>query len=394
MKLDPRAILASSVTIADRLRATKGRPTGFDYLRAFLAYAVVCWHTIVISYGLFFQNQVWNSSFRPIPAAILPMFFALSGFLVVGSLERSKTVLGFLLLRILRIFPALIAEVTLSALVLGMIMTSEPLSTYLSSPMFHRYFLNLIGDIQYLLPGVFDSNPNAHVVNGQLWTVPFELECYIVLALLWAMRIVRFEIVIIVAVSLAQIAFAGRAFLGGEVIESTVPGRVLVLVFLCGVALYCLRSRLPWNPTLFFVAAITSIVLLFIPRGSYFVAGPIAYVTVYVGLLNPKKPWVLEGRDYSYGIFLYGFPIQQTIAALGPWTHHWYVNLLLSSPLILMFSAASWHFLERPALQLRSYVGKAEGYWMRGKIELAARWRRAVSRPEVKTLRPGGRNLV
>ena len=67
------------------------------------------------------------------------------------------------------------------ALILGTLLTTLPLGEYFAHPMLHSYFLNIIGDIHYFLPGVFDQNP-SHRVNGQLWTIPFELECYIVLA--------------------------------------------------------------------------------------------------------------------------------------------------------------------------------------------------------------------
>jgi peptidoglycan/LPS O-acetylase OafA/YrhL len=79
--------------------------------------------------------------------------------------------------------PALTVEVLLSALVLGPVLTTASLENYFLSADFRLYFLNILGDIHYHLPGVFLSNP-VTVVNGQLWTVPWELVCYIVLAAL------------------------------------------------------------------------------------------------------------------------------------------------------------------------------------------------------------------
>jgi len=112
------------------------------------------------------------------------MFFALSGFLVAGSLERSKTTLTFIGLRLIRIYPALAVEVALSAFLIGMAVTAFPLVTYFQDPLFLKYLLNVIGDIHYNLPGVFENNPVPKIVNAQLWTVPVELMCYVALTVL------------------------------------------------------------------------------------------------------------------------------------------------------------------------------------------------------------------
>ena len=115
---------------------------------------------------------------------ILALFFSLSGFLVTASLQRCKSLISFLGLRVLRIGPALAVETTLSAIIIGSIFTELPLAQYVADPKLHAYFLNIVGDIQYELPGVFLHNPMPDVVNAQLWTVPYELWCYVVLALL------------------------------------------------------------------------------------------------------------------------------------------------------------------------------------------------------------------
>jgi peptidoglycan/LPS O-acetylase OafA/YrhL len=112
---------------------------------------------------------------------ILPMFFALSGFLVTGSLFRTRTLTEFIALRLLRLVPALAVEVTLSAVVLGALFTSLPIGQYFSDPAFWKYFLNIAGRIHYSLPGVFQDNP-IPIVNISLWTIPYELEWYLISA--------------------------------------------------------------------------------------------------------------------------------------------------------------------------------------------------------------------
>src|ERR1700691_2724048 len=83
-------------------RMNAGRTPGFDYLRIGLAVGVVCVHSVVTSYGPAGEG-IWSGPLRPLVAAILPMFFALSGFLVTGSLLRAKTLTEFVTLRGLRL---------------------------------------------------------------------------------------------------------------------------------------------------------------------------------------------------------------------------------------------------------------------------------------------------
>ena len=89
-----------------------------------------------------------------------------------------QTLKDFLLNRSIRIVPALAIDIFVSALLLGPLLTTKPLPEYFSGKEFSHYFLNIIGFIHYELPGVFDSNPFAHQVNGSLWTVPYEIGCY------------------------------------------------------------------------------------------------------------------------------------------------------------------------------------------------------------------------
>src|SRR5271170_1656034 len=135
------------LTLQQRLEQTAHRPSGFDWMRIGLASAVALFHAFHCSYGA--AGVQAPIGFRPAIGLILPMFFALSGFLVAGSLERSRTVVTFLGLRVVRIVPALMVEVVLSALVLGPLVTTDDLRTYASNPAFYTYFLNIVGDIHY-----------------------------------------------------------------------------------------------------------------------------------------------------------------------------------------------------------------------------------------------------
>jgi peptidoglycan/LPS O-acetylase OafA/YrhL len=343
--------------LADRMSRAGGRPSGFDYLRVCLALAVVGWHSLVVSYGTDFQARFLAGPWRPAPALILPMFFALSGFLVAGSLRRN-TIASFLALRALRIAPALAVEVCVSALLLGPLLTQLPVGEYFSDQRFLVYPLNIVGDIHYFLPGLFDNNPFPFYVNAQLWTIPFELECYVALALLALVGICRAPGPLLCATVTLNLVWAAEDLARGgwATAGSIVPGHVLPLCFLAGVVLYMFRDRVPFRFSWCAAAFALSLVGLSLPGGDYLVAFPVAYLTVAIGLLNPRKRWLVGWGDYSYGIYLYGFPIEQLVASRGAAFQHWYIVLALAVPLTVGLAALSWNLVERPILGLRRHA--------------------------------------
>ena len=285
------------------------------------------------------------------------MFFALSGYLISGSIARTKHIYEFLTLRFVRIFPALVVEVLLSAFVLGLLFTTVPVSDYFQSPLFRLYLHNLWGDVHFLLPGVFDYNPTTWV-NGSLWTIPYELQCYVAITLLWLVGAIRTRTWLLIIVIGYQVAIPLRNLLRGNFIKWDVqlPGRMLVMSFLYGVLIYAYRERIVLRWWMCVVAFIASLALVTSVYTSYLVALPAAYVTVYLGLTNPRKIPVLMDGDYSYGIYLYSSPIQQAVVALFPAYRVWWFNLAVSIVPFCRFAAFSWHIIEMPILQRRKAI--------------------------------------
>lgn len=336
------------------MTATKGRSTGFDYLRIGLAISVIGAHTTAISYGRAIDAMMWNGPQRALDHMILPMFFALSGFLVAGSLERCPTLISFYGLRILRIVPALAVEVVLSAIVFGPLLSSYDLVAYFSSAEFWRYFLNIVGYIHYVLPGVFEHNPMPRIVNGQLWTVPFELQCYLALGALAIAGVVKSRRMLLGVVIAGQAIWAAEAIQRGSVgATNGASGALLILCFLAGVLFFLYRDKIVLTRPMFAASCALCGGLLALPHGTYYVPLPATYITVYLGLLNPPKVPYLFSGDYSYGIYLYGFPIQQAFASLGPWTRHWYLSLVVCLPAAFVVAYLSWNLVEKPTLALR-----------------------------------------
>lgn len=348
-----------------RLAETKGRPSGFDYLRIGLALAVIAAHGAITTGGQAADFHLWAGPLRPVLRAILPMFFALSGFLVAGSLERCRTLVSFLGLRVIRIYPALIVEVLLSAFIIGLSVTTLSTPAYLADPEFHRYLLNATGDIHFVLPGVFTDNPYPRTVNAQLWTVPYELGCYITISALALIGVVRrpyLAPLAAVAICVLHLGYRVIEHHGGSLyMLGGLPGALLIVSFLVGISLYLYRERVIWDGRLFGASAVLAAVLLtFLPGGEYPAVFLLGYMTVWLGLTNCRRLAIIRGADLSYGAYLYGFVIQQLFAFLVPQGRFWWASILVCIPCALLFAAASWHFIEKPALKLRKPLMRLE----------------------------------
>jgi peptidoglycan/LPS O-acetylase OafA/YrhL len=295
------------------------------------------------------------------------MFFCLSGFLVAGSIERQKTLIAFLGLRVIRIYPALVVEIFLSALLIGPLVTAVSLSQYFTGPLFFRYLLNSTGDISYYLPGVFLHNPYARIVNSQLWTVPFELLCYIALSVLVALGLKKHRVFLPIALVGFLIAVAIKRLVTSHGLDTpeVETGSYLVAYFLGGVCTFFYRDRIPYNVSLIVLALALSFALMaYLPGGDMPAAFILPYFTVGLGLTNFRRIAFIGFADFSYGIYLYGGVIGQLMIDRFSWSHQWYINFALTLPVTAVFAMFSWFAVERPALSLKSHVGYLERMWI------------------------------
>jgi peptidoglycan/LPS O-acetylase OafA/YrhL len=97
-------------------------------------------------------------------------------------------------------------------------------------------------------------------------------------------------------------------------------------------------------------------VLMFSYRTVYIYPLMLTYITVFIGLTNIPSNALLRSGDYSYGIYLYGFPISQMLVASAPALQNNLFGLLSASVLVTgMFACFSWHFIEKRFLRLRKY---------------------------------------
>ncbi len=335
--------------------AADGCPSGFDYLRLTLALLILTAHSSKLMNGSVVPaHGLWRIG-GALVEFLVPMFFALAGFLVAASADRNASITTFLGLRILRIFPALWVEILAAALVIGPLLTNLPLGDYLHDPKFARYFLNLVADVQYTLPGVFDANPK-HDVNGQLWTVPFELFSYLLLVLFITVGFFArppLFLAVTIGLALGLLVLPHFNHTGGLDFRAGT-----ICFYMGGVAVFLLRDRIPINRSLAALAGVIVLILFVLHLWSLAFL-PLAYLTVFLGLLNPARNWLVRSGDYSYGIYLYHWQIQQALWATTAIGKTWLGCLVLSLTITAGVAFTSWHLVEKPALRLRRRLGAA-----------------------------------
>lgn len=357
-------MILKATTLELTLKASNNRPAGFDYLRVILSLGIVAWHTILVCYGKAVEDEAWSGPARALIFFLVPSFFALSGFLVAGSLIRNNLP-SFLTLRAIRIYPALAIETFISAILIGPFLSTLSFSEYFSHSEFQTYALNVLGYVHYHLPGVFLDNPGGRSVNEQLWTIPYELECYIAIAAMALIGLTKRPKALFWTLCLATVGIlAYQIYLSKfPPLSARPPGRMIVLAFLFGAALYFLKSIVPMSKVLFVTAVAACWAIFQFAEANYLAPLPVAYVTIYLGSLNPPRGIVTKLADYSYGLYLYGFPVQQTLVNVFPSTAQWYYNLPLSIAAAGALSYVSWHLVEKPVMDKKSSILAVVNRW-------------------------------
>jgi peptidoglycan/LPS O-acetylase OafA/YrhL len=376
----------------EAMRLNKGIGPGFHLLRHALSFAILAGHcqaaihgtgkevraAVVKSMGrsdegLFAwlrslsSHELMAEMVRPLMFSWVGMFFALSGFLVIGSAYRTASVRNFFVARFMRIVPALSMEVTLAALVLGPLLTVLPLNAYFTDPQFFRYFGNIIGEVTFRLPGLFLSNPWSGIVNASLWTLPAELWCYAILIGLMAARVVYKKTALSYIIVVATVAVTIASFVNPDLFtvraeNSHYTAWYLVFMFAFGAFFFIHAERIPLRFDLFVLCGVLFFALIFLRVLGPLSGIPLTYCMVYIGMT--RFAWFdrLVRQDLSYGIYLYGFPLTQAvICVLLPHLHIesrvlTFVVIFLPALIgTVIFAHCSWNWIEKPALSLRHH---------------------------------------
>jgi peptidoglycan/LPS O-acetylase OafA/YrhL len=282
------------------------------------------------------------------------MFFAVSGYLVSKSWRMDPHVMRFLVRRSLRIFPALIVCVLLTVLMLGPLVTRLDWKTYYSSSATWAYLTNIALYITYTLPGVFESNRYPGAVNGSLWSLPAEFFMYLCVVIIGLFNLRSWLHVAAGVVFLVFSFFWAYPAAEPLVVYRTDVRQIVMCgaVFFIGVLIdrFALASTMNLKTALF--ASVVLMVASYYSINMHLIFSLcLPVITLSISFTTTKQK-ILSEWDISYGLYLYSFPIQQTLSMYFPALDVW-LSIMIALVLSVLAGAASWKLVEKKCLLLK-----------------------------------------
>ncbi len=329
-------------------------------VRLVLATAVIITHCFWRVYGLEGQDDFSRWLGVPLSVYAVDGFFFLSGFLVYPSLIRRNHVGAFLTARLARLWPALAVSVIGTALI-GMVLSQDGPAAYFHGPTL-RFLLGNLSFVasSYTLTGLRCGAELCNV-NGSLWTLPWEARCYLVLAALlfvglarpgWMVRLILpATLGFALAWHLPTVQEFVRHYVGNGAVYQLGMWDRLWTLFAAGIAASIFRDRIWLSWWLCTLLLLASLIANRLGVGLHVRTIFIGYAVLCAGFLSARNGAVSGNwPDYSYGMYIYAFPVMMALAWLMPTAPH----LLLAAANVgatLPLAVLSWHFVEKPVLE-------------------------------------------
>jgi peptidoglycan/LPS O-acetylase OafA/YrhL len=347
---------ASAPGIAPVVRAEADsafKVNNFDLLRILAALQVVYFHSIAhlgIRPG---PLDRWIELFPGVP-----VFFALSGYLISASFERSRDLRSYVRNRLLRILPALYCVVIVTVVV------AACFGVDFRTPRAVVWFVAQLAGLIYT-PGFLRSFGFGSY-NGALWTIPIELQFYLVLPILYATaprrRLTAWLAGAFAVFAVVAYVYALRTPPMAEVAAEPIAHKLFrysflphIFLFLTGVLLQrgkAHASRWIAGKGLWWLAAYVASTFLPLPNAVGYVFGKVLMAVTVISLAFTARTLarrVLRGNDISYGVYIYHGLVINILLELGCRERPVWLPVVFALTLVLGY--VSWVFVERPFLR-------------------------------------------
>lgn len=358
---------------SEKLLISSARGNNFDAIRFLLASSVILCHSYVICLGyerfletepfmVLSQKQISLGSFA------VDIFFIISGFLVAKSFENSSGSFEYLKKRVLRIFPGFIIAMVGSFLVVGFIGSGKSFNfsgffSYIDSLQLKRELIHILTLQKPFQREFFNGLPEPGL-NDSVWTIHYEFISYLLLPVLAIAGLFRKKTTILVVFILCYLLLFLQTW--GIIFPYNDQARTLIIdnpyyyprfftYFLSGTCFYIYRDVIKRNHILALVSFV-AVALSFtwircvdqvLPvAGTYFLFYAAYHPTV-------KLNNFAKYGDFSYGIYLYGWPVQMVVMYYLKDSINPYVLFLVAFPLATLLAFLSWHLIEQPFLRLK-----------------------------------------
>lgn len=346
-------LMSQRLYLVDILDADKN---SFNLVRLCAAFAVVISHAFSMRNGLVASEPLAFWTPFTLGGHAVNAFFVISGLTLSFSIERSPDLVHYAWSRILRIFPPLFAFGFVFAFIAGPFLTNLHWSDYFGDLHTWMYpFAVLVQFSRAVTPHeIFANAAFPEAANSPLWTIKYEIFAYICLAAFHALGLLGRASVLIMATGVTLAILTASAPPLGEMeapwfFQLSRYG----FCFLLGMIAYRLRHQISLNPwLLIFTGALAIASTQTILRQAAAIV-LVAHIVMLLGARNYGLFTRLSRKsDLSYGVYIYGWPIQQTLVMLLPGMSN-SVFLLLSFAIIPLFAIASWNLIEKPVLRLK-----------------------------------------
>lgn len=317
----------------------------FDFIRVLLAFIVFVGHLGALSGS----GRLTFLTHSPVEVAVFS-FFIVSGFLIARSYERSSSLKSYAKKRFNRIVPAYLLVVFLCTILLSLVSTLS-FSDYFGNIQVYKYFFWNSIFMNFMapsLPGVFG---NA-AVNGALWTLKIEMCFYFAVPLIFLLfgknnKYRNLSLIVLYFLSLIFLNYFEMA--GKSQISRQLPGSLCY--FIGGMLIYFhFETFIKHKNTLFIIAIITvwiDLILHIKLFSPIMISIIVLYIAYSLKFLNNFGKY----GDFTYGIYIFHFPIIRVFAALGLFAgYNPFFMSFVCMLVVIGVGIASWHLYEKKFL--------------------------------------------
>ena len=340
------------------------RQNNFDFIRFSAAIFVVLAHsTYLLNRKDLFE--VYTKGAYTFGSLGVAIFLIISGYLVSSSYMNSSNLSKYILNRILRIFPGLFIMLIFSVLVIGSLCTSTSIIDYFSNENTYFHLVNISLYFQSLnISSVFSSN-YCHTFNGSLWTLPYEFSFYFLIIFIGSLKLFTRRYLFLI---LSFVFFSFRVYLGSKIewfsystpyllglnIKSFID---LWCYFLLGILFFLFKDKIKFslNESVFIILILVVVSSIFTSLSLITMPILLTYIILQLSFIKCKLNNFGFFGDFSYGIYIYSYPIQQAIIYYYNNEINPYFLFFLSTLISIVIAYFSWHLVEKKALLLKNH---------------------------------------
>ena len=340
---------------------SKDRDNNFNFLRLISAILVLLSHSPELKDGNR-SREILTVAFGTISFGELAVqvFFLLSGYMIIKSWTLDPNLAKYIKKRVSRIFPGFIVATLISIFLVGWLGASNKI-TYFHDVNYLKAIFNIFALVGPYTPEVF-KNTHYPTVNAPMWTLSYEFRCYMTVAIfgIYGINTRRYSwliTLIIMLILLFSCSFfdINKYHFPGSFYLLGVPSSIITLFtcFTTGVCYYLYRDNITYKPILCASALALLIFSLFFhhfaPISFCLLGGYCAFFIAFKQIRFLKIFQKLP--DASYGIYLYGWPVQKILLWYHPSLSPWLLFIMALIATVIL-GLASWYVVESPALKL------------------------------------------